>query len=305
MNRRIAATAGLLKPRERAALVGFRPYASSDWSDRVGMLAAHYLDVPSSEIEVPPSTHHTLVLVNRSSEDGEVRFEGVHRRFPPPAGSILLVPAGSPAYWRWEGSNDSLSVSLDPRLIERVAAESFDLNPARLSIPPLDRLDLPQLRAAMQAIDAGLMAGTAWGNLAAESLANLLAVGLIRHLSAQRLPARLRDGKLPQTRLRRVVDYIEDNLDAGLTLGELAAVASLSPYHFARQFRAATGLPPHQFIIARRVERARRILLDDEEIPLATVASRSGFSDQSQLSRHFKRLAGVTPGQFRAPARMT
>jgi AraC family transcriptional regulator len=64
----------------------------------------------------------------------------------------------------------------------------------------------------------------------------------------------------------------------------MAAVAGLSPFHFARQFKAATGLPPHQFVILCRVDRAT-------------------FSDQSQLSHHFKGLVGVTPGQVRKPAR--
>jgi AraC family transcriptional regulator len=156
----------------------------------------------------------------------------------------------------------------------------------------------------MQAIDGELMAGTAWGNLAAESLANLLAVQLIRHVLTNRRPAGDRDGKLPQGKLRSIVEYIEEHLDAGLALGDLAAVARLSPYHFARQFRAATGLPPYQFVITRRVERARQILQQDGDLPLAQVASRAGFSDQSQFSRHFKRLAGITPGQFRTPARI-
>jgi AraC family transcriptional regulator len=151
----------------------------------------------------------------------------------------------------------------------------------------------------MQAVDAELRADDAGGELAAESLANVLAVSLIRYISAPRRPARVPDGRLPQRKLRAVLAYIEDHLDADLTLEDLAAVAHLSPYHFARQFRAATGLPPHQFVIARRVERARQFLQEDDDLSLAQVASRAGFSDQSHLSRHFKRLVGVTPGRFR------
>lgn len=294
----------VLEPREWAGLVSFEPHVASSWSVGVGMLAARYLDAPASEIELPPSSHHSLVLVNRPSEEGEVRYEDVHRHVPPPAGSILVIPAGSPARWRWAGRNDSLTVSLEPHLVARVAADSFDLDPARVVVPPLDRLDVPQLRAAMQAIDAELMAGTAWGNLAAESLANVLAVSLIRHVSAPRRPARERDGKLPQSKLRSVVEYIEDHLDISLTLGDLAAAARLSPYHFARQFRAATGPPSYQFVLARRVERAKRLLQRDDHSSLAQVATRAGFSDQSQSTRHFRRLVGVTPGRFRTPARI-
>jgi AraC family transcriptional regulator len=84
----------------------------------------------------------------------------------------------------------------------------------------------------------------------------------------------------------------------------MAAVVGLNPYHFARQLKGATGLPPHQYVIDRRVERARLLLHAGTDLSLAEVALRAGFSDQSQFSRHFKRLVGVTPGQFRAPARI-
>jgi AraC family transcriptional regulator len=84
----------------------------------------------------------------------------------------------------------------------------------------------------------------------------------------------------------------------------MAATAHLSAYHFARQFKAATGLPPHQYVIARRVDRAQQLLQPDGDLSLTEIAARAGFSDQCQFSHHFKRLVGVTPGQFRRSARI-
>jgi AraC family transcriptional regulator len=189
-------------------------------------------------------------------------------------------------------------------LVARVAEEAFDLDPARLAVPPLDGQDLPQLRAALSAVDAELTSGGIGGPLAAESLANLLVVHLIRHVLAPLRPTRGLDGALPRRRLRAVVEYIDDQLAAGLTLEQMAAIVHLSPYHFARQFKAATGLPPHQYLIARRVERAKEfLLLHGHDLSLAEVAASAGFSDQSQFSHHFKRLVGVTPRQFRKSAR--
>jgi AraC family transcriptional regulator len=72
--------------------------------------------------------------------------------------------------------------------------------------------------------------------------------------------------------------------------------------HFARQFKRATGLPPHQYFIMRRVERAKQLLQGGGDLPLSEVAARAGFADQSRFSHHFKRLVGVTPGRFRTPA---
>jgi AraC family transcriptional regulator len=199
---------------------------------------------------------------------------------------------------------DELHIFLEAGLVTPVAAEAFDLDPARLTVPPLDGLDLPHLRAAMWAVDAELTAGGTGGPLAAESLANVLAVHLIRQVLAPCQPPRRRDGTLPRAKLRAVVEYIEEHLDAGPTLEQLAAVAGLSPYHFARQFKSATGLPPHQYVIARRVERAKQLLQTGRDFSLAEVAAHAGFSDQSQFSHYFKRLVGVTPGQFRMSARI-
>jgi AraC family transcriptional regulator len=187
-------------------------------------------------------------------------------------------------------------------LVARVAAEAFNLEPARLTVPPLDGLDLPHLRAAMWAVDAELTAGAAGGPLAAESLANLLAIHLLRHILAPRQPARGRDGTLSRAKLHAVVEYIEEHLDAGPTLEQMAAVARLNSYHFARQFKAATGVPPHQYVIVRRIDRAKQLLQAGTDLSLAEVAIHAGFSDQSQFSRHFKRLVGVTPRQFGMPS---
>jgi AraC family transcriptional regulator len=293
-----------LAPLDWLKVVPFEAAATSGRLGWVGLQAVRYRAAPASELNPPAMTHHRLILFARPPEELDLLYEGVKRHVAPPAGSIAVVPAGNPARYRWGGSMDTLNVYLEPGLIGRVAAEAFGLDPARLTVPPLDGLDLPHVRAAMGAVDAEL-AGGVGGRLAAESLANLLAVHLIRHVLAPHRLARGRDGTLPRGRLRAVVDYIEEHLDASPSLQQMAAAAHLSVYHFARQFKAATGLPPHQYVIARRVERARQFLQTGTELSLAEVATDCGFSDQSQFSHHFKRIVGVTPGQFHMSARNT
>ncbi len=219
---------------------------------------------------------------------------------PPPAGSIAVVPAYSSVLWRWQGSKDSLHIFLEPSLVERVAAESFELDPTRTVVPPLVGLNVPELRSAMLAVDAELRVGGVGGSLLVESLAKVLAVHLIRHITGPRRELASADGVLPRHKLRRVVEYIMENLGGSPTLEQMAAVAHLSPYHFARQFKAATGLPPHQYVITRRVERAQHLLRTDGRLGLAEVAFRSGFANQNHFCFQFKRIVGVTPGQFRS-----
>ena len=96
-----------------------------------------------------------------------------------------------------------------------------------------------------------------------------------------------------------MTEYIEAHLTAPLTLAELAALAAISPRHFTRLFRSSLGMAPHQYVIARRVERAKRQLAETEG-SLAAIAHAVGFADQSHLSTHFRRHVGVTPARYRA-----
>jgi AraC family transcriptional regulator len=294
---------GPLGPLELYKHLPEEPFAVSDGRRWAGLEAVRYREQPPNEVFTPPLTHHALLLFLRTPKDFDARSEGIRRVVPPPPDSILVVPAGNPVRFRWSSHSDSLHVFLEPGLVARAAAEAFDLDPARAALPPLDGLHLPPLRSAMLAVNDELTAGAAGDRLAVASLANLLAVHLLRHAAAPGRTPRRADGALPWPKLRAVVEYVEGHLDAGLTLGQLAAVAHLSPYHFARQFKAATGLPPHQYVLARRVERAQH-LLREGDLSLAEVAAGAGFSDQSHLSQNFKRLVGVTPGQFRKSARI-
>jgi AraC family transcriptional regulator len=90
-----------------------------------------------------------------------------------------------------------------------------------------------------------------------------------------------------------------ENLQRSLTLEQMASVAQLSPYHFARQFKATTRMTPYQYVIERRVERAQQLLRINGELSLAEVAARTGFSDQSQFTSLFKRIVGITISGFR------
>jgi len=279
------------------------PEATSHNLGWVGLQAVRYRDSATNEIHVPPLSQHLLILITKPPAEMNLRYEGVKRDQPPPVGSVTVFPVGSVTEWRWRGTKDSFHVYVDPKLIARVATTSFELDPSRAAVPPLDALIVPELRTTMLAVDAELTAGGLGGPLMIESLANVLAVRLIRHIFGLRRLAT--DEVLPRRKLTTIVDYIMANLNGSPTLEQMAALVHLSPDHFTRQFKAATGLPPHQFLITRRVERAQQLLRGRGGVSLAEVAIGVGFLDQSQLSFHFKRIVGVTPGQFRASAKIT
>ena len=125
-----------------------------------------------------------------------------------------------------------------------------------------------------------------------------LAVHLSRYRAATPSGLAVYRGGLPSARLRRVLDYIEVQLGGDTGLRRLAAIAGLSPHHFATAFRRSTGLPPHRYVLERRIERAKELLADPRR-PLAEVACALGFPSQAHFTTVFRRLVGITPGAYR------
>jgi AraC-like DNA-binding protein len=132
------------------------------------------------------------------------------------------------------------------------------------------------------------------GSLAAQSmLLELFALLIGRHADrriAQREPGR------ENAAVKRVTDYLGDNLDREVSLDTLARIAHLSPFHLLRTFRRATGLPPHEYLINLRIERARQLIAAGRS--LTDIAVETGFFDSSHFYRHFKRRTGMTPGRY-------
>jgi AraC-like DNA-binding protein len=109
-------------------------------------------------------------------------------------------------------------------------------------------------------------------------------------------------GGLPPGLTRRICDYIESNLGEKIGLAALAAMSGLSTHHFARAFHQSVGIPPHSYLLRRRLEQVEH-MLRETQLPLSEIALATGFSDQSHLARHFHRLTGVSPSAARWKAR--
>jgi len=120
----------------------------------------------------------------------ELEYEGVKQHRPPPAGSIYVMPAGCNMLLRWQGSIDSIVIFLEPSLVAKIAAESFELDPNRTPLPSLYGLNVPELRSAMFAVDYEMRFGGPGNAMLVKSLANVLSIHLIRKITrAERLPA--------------------------------------------------------------------------------------------------------------------
>jgi AraC family transcriptional regulator len=124
---------------------------------------------------------------------------------------------------------------------------------------------------------------------------------MLRSYSTRRdLGFKVRGGLSPVVK-RRVIDFVDAHLDQPLTIEELADVADLSAYHFARMFRKTLGEAPHKFVLRRRIERAMEMLRDDRS-SVAEIAVATGFSSQAHLTTRFASFTGLTPAKYRAVA---
>lgn len=139
-------------------------------------------------------------------------------------------------------------------------------------------------------------AGTGQLTLAADGLLLQLAGALLSLAGAG--PPRPAKGGLAPWQVRRVCDFIQSDLAADIGLAELAAILDLSPEHFCRAFKASTGLPPHSWLVQRRVERARE-LLAETRLTIDEIAFQVGYAAPSHLARVFRRQHGVSPAEYR------
>ncbi|MBC5801544.1 MAG: helix-turn-helix transcriptional regulator [Candidatus Eremiobacteraeota bacterium] len=210
-------------------------------------------------------------------------------------GDIKIVPAGYSRIWETEGPTLKLTIDVSPSLV-RTAAEEMSLNADRVSIAPQLHVRDPQIEYIAWALKAELETEEPFGRLYADSLGLALAAHLLRRY-APSVPDRF-PSALPKRRLQRVLDYIRDHLSHDLTLGELAAIANMSPSYFNVLFKQSVGLSVHQHVVRVRVEYATALILEGD-LPLSEVAFKAGFANQSHMARCMRRITGVTPGALR------
>lgn len=259
------------------------------------------------EMAVPPIRGHLVNLHLGGTGWLTTVLDGVTWERSQVVGAVEVFSGGRPQQRALTGTvSDDVNVSLGEGLLRRIANES-GADPDGVEIlEDLDGRD-PQVERVLLSFLPELETGGLGGELYAESLANVLAVHLLRRYSSlgagdRRIVSRGPSGRLSGRALKRAADFIGDNLASSLSLEEISAAASVSPRHLSRLFKDATGLSPHQYVIRERVEKARE-LLAGTDLPVGEVALVVGFAHQGHLARHFVRLVGLSPARFRRGSR--
>ena len=205
-------------------------------------------------------------------------------------GEIDIVPAGMSDAWEEHDASSTLTLHMPHALLRR-AAQEMRLPESRAALAPRHQFRDASIEHIAWALDADRMAGSPSGRLFADSLGVALAMHLLGHSAAT---TRREPASLSPQRLRRVVEHIDAHVGDDLSLARLAEVAGISASHLKTVFKRSTGVPVHQFVVQRRVERAAS-LLRSGDMPAIEVALEAGFAHQSHMARCMRRLLGITP----------
>jgi len=247
---------------------------------------------------VPPSPEHRLNLYIGAPVRAECRIDNLCHRHIQVHGDFDLVPAGAYGVWDDDRPTTFLHFRITPALL-RATAEEMDLNPNGVCLGPQIQAHDATIEHLASALHAAIATGAPLERLFAESLGTALVARLLHRFASDTTP--LLRGGLSKRQLQRVVDHIEAHIDEALSLADLADVAGLSVSHFKAQFRQSMAMPVHQYVIRRRVERAKTLIMSGGAI--SQVALDAGFAHQSHLARCMRRILGVTPTDIARHAR--
>lgn len=276
-----------------AQIINIAPVVTSRDLCWPGVLIERYqIPEQGSSVQEICYAHHTVII--QAAGNALVSSTNLARNQIVSPDEIIIFPRGLPFSARADGANDFITIHLDSALLARAGWES--INPDRVDLIPQLKIHDSNISQLGRMLLNEAEANAAASALCAESLATVLSVHLLRNYS--RVKVGERRGGLPPYRRKRVIEYLHAHLDTDITLTELAAVADISPYHFARAFKQSTGYTPFQYLTKIRIERAQSLLIETE-LPIVEIAHLTGFASQSHLNKVFAKLTHTTPGQYR------
>ena len=240
-----------------------------------------------------------LMITRGSGKRAEGRFAGTPFSVAPSrAIRVTFTPYGADSYTIYHPSSHSFGLTFPRGFLQNLSPDPVGYSsPAPLIFGSDDQL--ARLADSMRAEIA--VPGFA-SSVLIDGISRAIGVALLRidPVVFAREADRI---QLPAWKLRRVIDYIDANLESDITVGDLAMVADLSTFHFARVFKRAAGVSPYQFVRDRRIERSRALLIENK-LAISQLALACGFASQSHFTAAFTRAIGKSPGRFRRESRV-
>ncbi|KAF3885214.1 MULTISPECIES: helix-turn-helix domain-containing protein [Nostocales] len=259
-------------------------------------ILVEYWQMPAHELPPQLLSDYIINLHFKGMTKAEIMWDGrlLSKNFT--RGEITILPPGMSCKGISLEDSDFLVLRLQPNLITQVAGELGYTE--QIEIAPNLGVLSPQIQNIGLALKGELESGCLSGRLYGESLATALASHLLQQHSTFKQNIESYTGGLPKYKLCKILEYINENLERELTLAELASVAEISSYHFARLFKQSTGFTPHQYVINCRIERAKK-LLAEKQLSIAEIGDAIGFQSPSHFIALFRKRMAMTPKAYR------
>jgi AraC family transcriptional regulator len=256
-------------------------------------------EVGPSRRDLPEGASEHLVFVSlgggtmhRENGDGEATYELA-------PGFVAVVPSGHPVSWSWDTRISFSLLALQPDFLKRVAEEDLGLDGGHVELALSERAQDPAIATIAGALAREAVRADMGSRVYAESLAKILAVHLLRNYAADCGSRDAQPSPAVPRAITKAVAFIQENYARDIALADIAGSAHMSPFHMTRVFKRAMGVAPYQYLLQVRVTQARSLIsAGGDGRSLAEIATAVGFADQSHLTRHFKRILGITPGQL-------
>jgi len=258
------------------------------------ILEKHRLDA----VAIPEHEHSTFCLHLQSSGPVEMDWYSAGRsgHLKTGAGNLIFLTPGTRDSLLWHGPSHRIVASLEPSLLSH-AAEQLGIK-GSCDFENQWSFHDEQLGLLLTEMEREMNSGWPMGSLYGDLLGMSLSIALIKKYGRTSPILAAQKGGLSRSDLRRVLEYVDENLDRDIRLQELAALTDLSVFHFARSFRQSVGSTPHQYIVNMRVQKAKTLLMLPEW-SIQQIASATGFADGGHLSKIFRKSTGVSPSAWR------
>ncbi|MGK7930621.1 MAG: helix-turn-helix domain-containing protein [Microcystaceae cyanobacterium] len=254
---------------------------------------------PPGEGNYLSEDNHTLYLslapqpLQYLQVQDDLTYQGLYHQ-----GGMLITPVNTPLFVRWEGEEDCLQIQIKRQFLQHIAQETCIQDCDRLKLMPQFQVRDQQLEAIARMLLTEHQQEQPMGQLYLDSLANILAVNLLRYHTIKKPDIPSYQGGLPPRHLKRILDYIDAHLDQEIQLANLAQLLDISQFHFSRLFKQSTGNSPYQYLIQQRIERAKCLLKETDQ-PIMEIAFDCGFNSHSHLTKRFRQVMGITPKEYR------
>jgi len=254
-----------------------------------------------SDVEVPPMRDYIVVAYRH----GETRMrrqmdhDWVDEQLQP--GDVSLLTRAAESHWVWSRDIEVVHVYLTQDELAATCRQMYDREVEDVELLDEVKADDPAIHQTAMMLAQEAARGGPGSRLLIDALSCQLSVQILRKHAHVLFREPADESGLTFVQERAVRDYLHDHLEENISLDDLAGVVGLSRSHFARRFKRATGMTPHRYVLDQRIARAQQ-MLRRTSAPLADVACRCGFADQSHMTRVFRTHVGTTPGRYRSTA---